>query len=235
MIDSAFLSSWVQPQHLTPEGLEPAQRAFASHPARIARIENFLVEDVASKLSAFLSGEGRFEKEYGVYSEEGGVSRERWEAAEEKDRFFRFGKLVGTPPEFAFSPNALTYLQFRKVFQDDRFKGLFEALTGLELGASDDFGSHQMGTGDFLKPHDDDNRNRRVAIVIYLSPEWAPDLGGALHMMDSQGGTHTFSADYNSMVAFDTLAGTTHRVGTIEPAAGQRARLTIGGWYHNPA
>ena len=36
------------------------------------------------------------------------------------------------------------------------------------------------------------------------------------------------------MVVFDVLAETEHRVTPVEPAAGDRARLTIGGWYHRP-
>jgi Rps23 Pro-64 3,4-dihydroxylase Tpa1-like proline 4-hydroxylase len=41
-------------------------------------------------------------------------------------------------------------------------------------------------------------------------------------------------AKYNSLVAFDTRAGTTHRVVPISEAAGTRKRLTIGGWDHSP-
>ena len=74
---------------------------------------------------------------------------------------------------------------------------------------SDDFGSHSMTAGDFLKQHDDNNRNRRLALVLYLSPDWKPEYGGSLKIADPAGdGESTVAANYNSLVAFDTLAGT---------------------------
>ena len=89
--------------------------------------------------------------------------------------------------------------------------------------------------GDFLLAHDDANRDRRLALVMYLTPGWSEACGGALHMTAADGTTDVTSADYNSIVFFDTLAGSTHRVGTIEPAAGQLARRTFGGWFPNPS
>lgn len=44
----------------------------------------------------------------------------------------------------------------------------------------------------------------------------------------------TVEAQYNSLVAFDTRAGTSHYVVPISDAARTRRRLTIGGWYHQP-
>jgi hypothetical protein len=41
-----------------------------------------------------------------------------------------------------------------------------------------------MGVADFLKEHDNNNtnnRNRPLALVLYLSPDWHPDFGN-LHI-----------------------------------------------------
>jgi Rps23 Pro-64 3,4-dihydroxylase Tpa1-like proline 4-hydroxylase len=110
----------------------------------------------------------------------------------------------------------------------------FEQVTGIKLGMSDDFGSHSMSVGHFLKPHDDDNRNRRLALVLYLSPDWESAYGGSLHIIDQGGSETVVPATYNSLVAFDTRAGTTHYVAPIAESAGDRRRVTIGGWYHEP-
>ena len=91
-----------------------------------------------------------------------------------------------------------------------------------------------MKSGDCLNPHNDDNRNRRLALVIYLSVDWESGFGGALNVIDSQGRRTKIEAEYNSMVVFDVAAGTTHLVAPISPKAGDSARLTIGGWYHKP-
>jgi Rps23 Pro-64 3,4-dihydroxylase Tpa1-like proline 4-hydroxylase len=234
MIDGSALGGWIKPQHFEADALERYRNEFQSHPAKVIVLEDFLVEKMADRLTKFLTSEARFSKEHGIYSEEGAVTEERWRAAEEQDRFFRLGKLSATPPEFQMSPNTLTYLKFRQTFQRPEFKEFFEELTGLSLGASDDFGVHSMTTGDFLRPHSDDNRNRRVALVIYLSPRWEPDFGGALNVLDRDGNVTVVQPGYNSMVVFDVLAETTHLVEPVTPAAGDHARLTIGGWYHRP-
>jgi 2OG-Fe(II) oxygenase superfamily len=230
------LAGLVQPQHLEPASVESRRSAFELHPARFFVIEDFLVPEVAERLSEFLRREASFETEYGLYSVDGHkVDGDQWSAAPEEDRFFRYGRLVGTPSQYQFSPNSLAYLRFRSVFQsDDDLRSFFEALTGLELARSDDFGSHSMGAGDFLKEHDDSDRNRRLALVLYLSPDWKADLGGSLHIVLPDGGTWMVEPEFNSLVAFDTLAGTMHFVEIVRKAAGEERRVTIGGWYHSP-
>ena len=236
MVELSSLESLIQSRHLTDDAVQSYRSTFEENPARFVALEDFLLPEFAERLSAFLRNEGKFQTEYGLYSlEDRGASEEEWGSAPEEDRFFRFGKLVGTPPEFQLSDNSLAYLRLRSTFQqDDALRSFFETATGIELGTSDDFGSHSMGVGDFLKPHDDDNRNRRLALVLYLAPDWAPELGGELHIADKDGNEWVVEARYNSLVAFDTRAETTHYVAAISEAAGERKRVTIGGWYHDP-
>jgi Rps23 Pro-64 3,4-dihydroxylase Tpa1-like proline 4-hydroxylase len=53
-------------------------------------------------------------------------------------------------------------------------------------------------------------------------------------VVDGQGCRTKIEAEYNSIIVFDVAAGTTHFVDLISPEAGDRARVTIGGWYHKP-
>ena len=234
MIDRAALGPWIQAQHLEEDALKRYREALASSPARVNVLDDFLVESMAEKLTRFLMSEAEFKTEYGIASADGAVSEEDFENAPDDERFFKLAKLAGIPPEHQFSPNALTYLRFRQTFQRPEFEAFFQEMSGLPLGASDDFGVHSMRTGDFLRPHSDNNRNRRLALVIYLSPDWEPGLGGRLEVIDKEGNITPVEPKYNSMVVFDVLAETEHRVTPVEPAAGDRARLTIGGWYHRP-
>lgn len=226
------LRAWIQPQHLEPAALAGYRAAFGSHPARMTVIRDLFREDVADRLSRFLRNEAEYRTEYGIYSVEGAVPEERYAAAEESDRFFRLDRLAGIPPKHRMSMNALTYLKLREAFQQPAFESFFQELTGLALGASDDFGVHSMRVGDYLRPHADDNKDRALALVIYLAPEWSPSFGGSLHLMHPGGDETRVDADYNSMVVFDVLAGTSHFVAPVEPSSGDAARVTIGGWYH---
>jgi hypothetical protein len=232
MVDRAALESWIQPQHLEEDALKKYRDDLNSHPARVNVLDDFLAEGMAEKLTRFLSSEAQFAMEYGTASSDGGVSPEEFENTPDEERFFRLGKLAGIPSEHQFSPNALTYLRFRQTFQRPEFEEFFHEMSGLPLGASDDFGAHSMRTGDFLRPHSDNNRNRRLALVIYLSPDWEHGYGGRLELIDKEGNITPVEPKYNSMVVFDVVADTMHQVTPVEPAAGDRARLTIGGWYH---
>jgi hypothetical protein len=219
--------SWIQAQHLEDDALGAYRERFARHPARLTVIEDFLLPHLADRLSGFLAKEAVFTPEYGVYSSEGSVPEQAFLAAPDPDRFFRMQRLTGTAPEFVMSPNALTYVRFRQTFQQEAFKAFFEAVSGLPLGASDDFGSHRMRPGDYLRPHTDDNRNRRLALVIYLSPEWEPEFGGSLHVLLPGREEIEIGPRYNRMVVFDVRVDAQHRVAPVRAGA----RLSIGGWY----
>ena len=235
MIDRQRLASWIQPQHLEDRALEVYKNAFTCHAARLVVIKDFLVPQVADRLSRFLAHEAEFKPEYGLYSIEGAVKEEEWLLADDQDRFFRLGKLVGTPPQFQTSPNALTYLQFRMAFQRPEFKAFFEAIADMPLGWSDDFGAHSMTRGDFLRPHSDDNRNRQLALVIYLTPAWQRAFGGVLRVVHKDGSSTDVEPEYNSLIAFDVLSAPAHLVSPIEGDATEHPpRLSIGGWYHQP-
>jgi len=220
----------IQSCHLTNQAAQKYREAFNSHPARLVVIKDFLVLDVAQRLSRFLAQEAIFVPEYGLYSSKNAVDEKQFLAAADPDRFFRYSKLTGTAPGFQMSPNAITYLRFRQVFQQPDFQVFFESISGLRLGWSDDFGAHKMLPGDFLRPHSDDNRNRRLALVIYLSPDWKKECGGVLHVVDGAANDMQILPEYNSMVAFDVLGAAQHYVSPIDAGV----RLSIGGWYHKP-
>jgi 2OG-Fe(II) oxygenase superfamily len=222
------LRSWIQPQHLETERLLEHQRTFSAHPSRLIHLKDFLLADVADRLSKFLSQEAIFRAEFGVYSSEEAVPEERFGAAPDADRFFRMRRMMGTHPQFMMSPNALTYVRFRQLFQRPALKAFFEVISNLPLGTSDDFGSHLMSEGDFLKPHNDNNRNRRLALVFYLTQGWEPRLGGNLHVVAPDGQRDEIVPEYNSVVAFDVLVNVEHQVSTIINGK----RFSIGGWYH---
>lgn len=233
MVDRQKLGAWIQPQHLEDAALESYRQSYTSHPARLVVIKDFLKPQVAERLSRFLSSEAEFKAEYGLYTREGPAKEDDWLRAKDEDRFFKFGKLVGTPPQFQTSPNALTYLQFRTTFQRPELKAFFEAISNMPLGASDDFGAHSMTTESLLRPHSDDNRNRQLALVVYLTRGWKPEYGGQLQVTHLDGQTTVVEAEYNSMIAFNVLTHKEHVVERIRSSNGTSPRrLTIGGWYH---
>lgn len=229
------VAEWIQEQHLQPEAMERYREEFTSHPARLLVIRDFLRQDKAERLARYLAEDLEYDRKYGLYSVEGTVSEDDWQRAESSDRFFRYSQPVGVKPESHLSPNTLMYMRFKAVFADPDFRRFFESVTGRTLAyASDDIGAHAMVAGDFMGSHDDDNRERQLAIIIYLTPDWRPEYGGALRVMGSEAGAIEISPMFNSLAMFDVRAGTTHHVAAVTDAADGQVRRTIGGWYHRP-
>lgn len=234
-MDTERLAPWIADRHLDDATVAGYARDLASDPARMLLLNDFLRPEVAARLAGFFETDADFHLEHGLYSVEGSVPAETWDGAPAEDRFFRYRKLRSAKPEAALSDNAITYMRFRAFVTEPAFREYCEAMTGLALGPSDDFGAHAFHAGDFLLDHDDANRDRRLALVFYLSPGWQPEFGGALRMQDPSGEARLFPATFNSLAVFDTLAGTRHRVETVDERAGDLARCTFGGWFPNPS
>ena len=232
-INAKALEPWIQGGHFEPGQITRYRQAFSSSPAKLLSITSFLREDVATKLAQCLEQEIEFKPTFSLYPSTR-VTEEEWTKEDDSKRFFRFSQLAGIKSEFQFSPNVLTYLLFRKAFLDTEFIRFFEAVSGLALAPTDDFSLHRMDRGDFLRIHNDVHETRRLAFVMYLTPGWEPSFGGSLRMTASNGEVTTVAPDYNSIVIFDVKANTQHEVQAITDAAGDRARLSMGGWFHEP-
>lgn len=240
MSDQMWLKDWVQSRHLQPDAIEASRRAFTSHPARTLVLKNFFLDAVAESLSHFLSHEARFEPAYGLYSKNAkdgnvsGVSPAAWLKAGEEEKFYRFSDYAGVLDEFRLSPNRTVFQQFFSALRGDSFKLFFEELSGLELGPAPLINAYSYKPGDFLSLHTDDVKGKRLSFVFYLSPGWERRFGGLLHLIDRDGDVTEVDPDYNSLVVFDVAARTKHFINPVHQCAGERARLTISGWFLAP-
>lgn len=230
MIAGDDLDAWVEPRYLDAGVVEACRAAFERHPARLLVLETFLLDTVAAEISHFLSAGSTYRSTFGLYSvEHTRVPETEWSAAEDTDRLYRFESLAAARPEFRLSPGAVRFVKLRAAFRDGRFTTLFEGVSGLRLGGVLQ-NVHAMRVGDFLRVHDDEVHNRRAAFVLYLSPDWRPEFGGALRLIDRDKTEWRVEPRYNSLVLFDVTAGNEHYIEPIEAIAGARARVSFGGW-----
>lgn len=240
MSDQLWLKDWVQSRNLQPDTIKDCRRAFISHPARVLVLKNFLLDSVAEKLSHFLSHEARFELAYGLYSKNAkdgnisGVSSTVWHEAEEEEKFYRFSDYAGVVDGFQCSSNQTIFQQFFSALRNNKFKLFFEEISALELGSSPLINAYSYKSGDFLSRHTDDVKNKRLSFVFYLSPHWERRFGGLLHLIDYNGKITEIDPDYNSLVIFDVAAKSKHFISSVEQCAGERARLSISGWFLAP-
>lgn len=228
------LDQWIQPQHLTAEGIQSYRAAFESHSAKVLQITDFLHENVAGKVSHFLTKEANYEPIYGLYGVKGhAVAADEWYSAAEAKRFYFYNMLGSTNPQQRLSPNLLVFMRLRQTLSGAAFKGYISAVSGLSLGEATATKVHQLRQEHFLKPHDDTEHGRRVAFIIYLSNGWQPAYGGALQIVERDGKQTQIEALFNSIAFFDVTKHEQHQINDILPAAEDRSRLTIGGWFRD--
>lgn len=237
MVDHCRLISWIHPRHLIPEVMEAYCRDFTLHPARVLVLKDFLVSEIAERLSQFLSREAQFKSVYGLYSKvhrDGNisdVSKDTWLEAEGNNRFYRWSDYVGVFDEFRLSSNLLLFQNFLLAFRSNYFKDFFEEISGIRFGPTPLINAYSYRAGDFLSSHTDDVKRKRLSFVLYLSPDWERRFGGILHLINRNGDLIQIEPDYNSLVIFDVTARTEHFVSPVEPCVGEKARLTISGWF----
>lgn len=228
-----WLNLWVNEQHLEMDALHTYRQEFLSHSAHRVKLKSFLHEHVAEKISLFLTTEAVYRQRYGLYSVDGKVTKEEWLKATEAERFYMFGRFAGIAPNSKLSRNGEMCRQFYTAFRDPKFQAFFEAISGLHLSSGTKCDINSLKRGDLVGPHNDTGANRRLACVLYLSPNWKPRFGGALHIVDHNGNTAKVEADYNSMVVFDLNSHKEHYISPVKVDAGKMPRVSIGGWFKN--
>jgi Rps23 Pro-64 3,4-dihydroxylase Tpa1-like proline 4-hydroxylase len=240
MSDQGSLNSWIQPHHLRTEAIKNHHRLFTSHPARALVIKRFLLDEVAERLTRFLTQEADFTPSFGLYSDANrhgnvsDISERAWLEAEAQSRFYRFSEITGALARYRSSSNLTTFREFVAALKGGEFRRYFEEVSGLELGQTPLVNAYSYKVGDFLSMHTDDVKDKRLSFVFYLSPQWGPDFGGTLHLIEPDGNVLRVSPEHNSLVIFDVTAKTKHFISPVEAGAGDRARLTISGWFLTP-
>jgi Rps23 Pro-64 3,4-dihydroxylase Tpa1-like proline 4-hydroxylase len=238
-LDLSFLRGTVQPQHLSPDAIRAAREAFSSHPAHIARLQNFLEPQVAERLGRALASEVAYGRIRHLYSSDNlNVSEDAFLAADPSDRMLQFSQMDGVREGITLSPNIMQLMKFRQIWHDPRFAAYLSAMTGLNLEAPSSFVANSLGAGDFINPHNDvvhERKRRRLAFIVYLNPNWQPAFGGDLHITSWKGEKSVWPVEYNSFAFFDVHGHKDHEVALVEAAAGEERRNSFNGWFSEKA
>ena len=126
--------------------------------------------------------------------------------------------------------------EFYEWLNTGEFLDFARAATGIRDIAFLDAQATCYRQGHFLTCHDDsaEGKNRRAAYVFNFTPQWRPDWGGYLQLLDDDDGVrHGLAPAFN---ALNILAvPQRHNVSLVAPFAGGD-RLSITGWmrYGDP-
>lgn len=224
----AFLSQ----SSLVSSRMHHLSQQFRDQPFRHVQIDDFLKPDVAESVSSFLSYEAQYDSVYGVKSVAGRDTDEAtWSRAPENDRLFFNEMLVGN--EKKISRDLLSFIKLRQYFSSDAFCQYASAITGLTLPSSLDARVHLFREGHYLRQHSDRVKSRRVAYILYLTPDWKAEFGGGLAITGKDGEETRILPRYNSLLMFDIFTQKEHNIEPVLPASKGKARVTMSAWLNS--
>lgn len=241
-VNSDWLSSWINMQHLQENLIQTHCRTFVESPVKMLKLNNFLDPQIAVKLSAFLENDVKYKTNYGLRSAGGGsygheytTSFDEWNTADESNKFFKFDDFDGFSPSMGLNENFAAYLKFTQAFKDFKFINFLNSITGVKTHPHKvTMNCVAMSQGDYLREHKDDHDNFRLAYVFYLSQNWKQIFGGKLQLLDSSKNKHTVEPEFNTFVIFSVAEKTSHYVEPVRSEAGDWQRRTISGWLYEP-
>lgn len=120
--------------------------------------------------------------------------------------------------------------QFYEWMNSEEFLQFARAATGFDDISFVDAQATRYLPGHFLTTHDDalEGKRRRAAYIFNFTPDWRPDWGGHLQLLDEFGNVRR-----GLVPSFNTLnllaVPQTHNVSLVAPFAGGM-RLSISGW-----
>jgi hypothetical protein len=152
-LDLSFLRGTVQPQHLTPEAIRATREAFETHPAHVARLQNFLEPHIAERLSRALVDDIAYFRIRHLYSAENrNVTESEFLAADKDDQLLQFSQMEGVRQGVGLSPNLMQFMSFRKLWHDPEICGLPARIDGLESGRAQQLCGEFSGRGRLHQP-----------------------------------------------------------------------------------
>lgn len=123
----------------------------------------------------------------------------------------------------------------RKLFNEE-VRQLMIDVTGISLNETVNLTYSVYQQGDVLLCHDDELDTRRIAFVLYISPEWSVEDGGALNLFNTDTNgcpnkiVHSLVPRENAFLFFEVAPNSYHEVAEI--LSKDRKRLSINGWFH---
>ncbi|WNQ11259.1 2OG-Fe(II) oxygenase [Paenibacillus aurantius] len=116
--------------------------------------------------------------------------------------------------------------------------GFIERVTGIHPVSADIVGVTRYGPGHYLGPHSDrsrkkDGTRRRLAFIFNWTPDWNPEWGGVLTMVNRQGAETPVPPKFNQLTLLDVEESADHYKHFVTPVVtAERERLALCGFFY---
>jgi len=128
-----------------------------------------------------------------------------------------------------------------KLLYSQNFRGWIETITGISTTDMIDVSAAKYLRGSHLLCHDDNLSTRRIAYILYLTPEsWTEEDGGCLDLFQTDPSSDSIPSRmigksltpvFNSIAFFEVSERSFHQVAEVLSDA-KGPRLSISGWFH---
>ena len=222
-------------QHSDLETCLPKWREeFHNNPLRVIQIPNFIKLGVRDALYMFLNHEAHFTEQYAIFDKKSDISVsdtnfETWNQTAPSARFKHY-KSLSSDSSHKASLNLMQFMQFRHFLTSVAFRQLLEYISGIKGNGITDTQIHAFQPGHYLRPHNDNIQDRRLAYIFYMSRDWQDEFGGELVVEGNDDELQKFRPLFNSLIIFDVKTHKRHYTAPITEAAKDYHRYTIGGW-----
>ena len=230
------LEGFISPRHLKPQNRERLYGLSEKELTEGVFLESFLHTDLIERLNQLLCHEAEYESGYLSYEENAKgdisvapVSEDKFHNLSEKMQFLFRRRFIGVKPEFRMSPNWLSYLKLVNFYQNELpdylspIVGCRLSLQSLQINA--DQNKH------FIKKHSDYTAGRKLCTILYLTPDWKPEYGGALLMHQKDDSVNRIDALCNRLALFLPKPRSPHSVEAFTELGKDMTRSCLVAWF----
>ncbi len=196
-------------------------------------VDDFLQNEVLSKLSSLFTEDGVWEDSYGITrrKESAVCTRDEWISAKPNDQFYHFKNLCGPVPNRPLAPGYLHWIKFKSLVQSEWLLGALRRLTGIDDELDAMVTGMILERGHFLKFHSDAKPLRRLCGVFYVSDNWRQGYGGEFEMRAEEETVALIPPLRNRLLLFVTDNSQLHRIVPLTPEAGDWRRCSVTVWW----
>lgn len=226
------LGALMNERHLIGSQMEVYRDQFRQHPLKIIQIRNCLKPKIADQIAKYLAEEAQYSTIYGLYSRKPHqVDETEWLNAPDEDRIFIYDMIDRSEQPPGFAPTLLQYLKLRKLVDTEAFRSFAMHVCDISVNRTNVAVTHKFDENQFLRRHNDKSGNRKIAFILYLTPNWQSEYGGALHIVGKSNEEAYFQPEFNSLVMFDVQGHDYHEIQQLKQLPDGVARYTLGGWF----
>lgn len=238
------IQDWINPDHFTQADLFPVDGDVARKP-RVWIVDDLLRPEKLMALREVFAIDELWSDQYGLFDRRPHrSSREDWEAATARNRFWHYRELDSNPRLSGLLVGWANWVLFsRAVLPHPAMMELLARRTGQPVPVAFECKAIALRRGHFQRPHKDSGTHRQLCGAFYVRDGWQRGYGGEFEMTVDGESVHRIEPKANRLILFDpheqgvSRSGETntslHCMLPLNDKAGDWERFSVSVWWLN--